>query len=219
MHGAQATATSRMLADSQPTLLASFELTAPRATLIAACATLLAACIAAIASVAGAIMTKNTANRQKQSEKNKLEIENCRKQLGQLYEPLAIRRLKSRRLYDKLRDEMNVAPVGQQEWRLVDHIVDVKNGTKAAKSAVVEILKINDEIESLMTKNAGLIETSPRHDSFDRFIRHNALLQEAWKQGTNQKPNAREKFPYEIDDDIESDVLSIRQRLNTLLAA
>lgn len=204
--------TSRTLGDSQPTLLASFELSAPRATLIAAC-------IAALFSFIGAVMTRNTANRQKQSEKNKQEIENCRKQLGQLYEPLAIRRLKSRRLYDKLRDEMNVAPVGQQEWRLVDHIVDVKNGSEAAKSAVVEILKINDEIESLIANNAGLLETSPRHDSFNRFIAHNALLQEAWKQGANQKPNAREKFPYEIDDDIESDSLIIRQRLNTLLAA
>jgi hypothetical protein len=150
MHEVQATAIMRIVADLQATS-PEFELSAPRATLIAAC-------IAAAFSFIGAMMTRNAAKRQKQGERNQKEIENCRKQLGDLYGPLSILRLKSRRFYEKVRDEMNVAPMGQQDWRLVDHIVDVqKVGNPAAKSAVTEILKINDEIETLITKNAGRI--------------------------------------------------------------
>jgi hypothetical protein len=193
-------------------MLASFELSAPRATLIAAC-------IAAAFSFIGAVMTRNTANRQKQRETNSKEVENCRHQLGDLYGPISILRLKSQRLYDKLRDEMNVAPRGQQDWRLVDHIVDVKNGSNAAQSAVAAIMKINDEIESLITKNSALLETSQRHESFDQFIAHNALLQQAWQEGANQKPTARQTFPSKIDEDIEADAESIRKRLKALLAA
>jgi len=183
-------------------------------------ATLWAAGIAAGASLLSLLVSSVIAVKQKKSEKNAKEIERCQAQLGELYGPLSARRLKSSSLYSVLRQQMGVAPADQEDWRLVDHIVDVRTrGSDLAKSAVTKILAINAEVETLVTQHWGLLETSTPHESFNQFFRHVALLQHAWEEGVNQESTTRTTFPRDLDQDIEADVAKIRARLKNLISA
>lgn len=179
-------------------------------------ATLIAAIIAALASVWAAYKSSQTANVHSERERTDRAIDYCRQQLNELYGPLYMLRQTSRRLYDVLREQMKVDASQHDHWRLVDHIVDVRNGSELAKSSVERILAINAEIQSLLKSKWGLLQEYPPHDSFIQFMSHSALLQQAWDKGANQDADSRTPFPRGIDQDIETDISAIKTELATL---
>jgi hypothetical protein len=184
---------------------------------VAPAATVLAAVVAAIAAGIAAFMAYKTASHQRQRDKTDREIDYRRQQLNELYGRLYMLRLTSKRLYDVLREQMDVAPVEHEQWRLVDHIQDIQSSQKElAKSSVIKILDINAEIETLLKEKWGLLETYPPHQTFTQFMSHSALLQQAWEKGVNQASTSRTVFPRTIDDDIDKDMQVIRAKLNEL---
>lgn len=179
--------------------------------------TLIAAAIAALSAVWAAIKASETARIQRERDATDKSIDFCRQQLNELYGPLYMLRRTSRRLYDVLREQMQVASTDHEKWRLVDHILDVQGGSELAQSSVERILKINIEIQTLLKSKWGLLEVYPPHQSFIDFSSHSELLQQAWDKKANQDADSRTPFPRGIDKDIEADIDSIRAKLEKLV--
>jgi hypothetical protein len=98
-------------------------------------------------------------------------------------------------------------------WRLVDHIVEIKNGSdEKLQRAAEQILHLDEEIEKLLTENAGLYEAFPPPKSFVTFIEHSRRLRLAWEQGRDQTPEERLPFPVDLDNDILAAISAIRDR-------
>lgn len=180
-----------------------------------------AALFAAVAALISAVVAWVSSKRQRNHEERlneianrfthrQREIEFCKQQLNDLYSPVYMLRRASQSLRTLL---PSTNPDGT-DWRLVDHIEDIRNDRdEAGRTAVEEILEINKQIEDLLVTKAGLFEYFPPPSSFDTFIAHTRLLRLAWKQGKNQTSKDRIPFPYEIDQDINKAIESIRGRL------
>ena len=118
------------------------------------------------------------------------------RQLNELYGPLFMLRAESRRLREQ------IGPPSE-EWRLVDHIAEVK--VDQTRAPIVErILAINSRISELVIGKAGLFVSYPSPNSFQEFLSHARLLALSWEAGADQSPEHRLPFPLDFDQDVES---------------
>ena len=124
------------------------------------------------------------------------------RQQNELYGPLYMWRLLSRRLWEQLTEIPNAQP-GVTPWKLIDHIEEIKSEADGRRRLVVEeILKINAELTDLIVGKAGLLYELPPPESFEKFLEHSRMLRINWDQGTNATGISYRPFPGEIDQDI-----------------
>jgi hypothetical protein len=104
------------------------------------------------------------------------------------------------------------------EWRLVDHIEEVRDGAHPEWEAAVEqILHISAKVEDLLTSKAGLFENLPAPESYGQFLAHSGRLRMYWEQRQNQPPDKRLAFAGDqMDEDIAAEHAAIKKRLQNL---
>jgi hypothetical protein len=194
-------------------------------------ATVLAAIIAAVAAVIAAALSIVTAvlTNRWQSESNSAlqrleqqfsdrqrEIDYRRRQLNDFYGRVYMLRRQSESLRRLLPDKDGTG----SRWRLVDHIIDIKNsGTEKQKQAVQMILNFDKEIAGLLTMNVGLYQEFPAPQSYTDFVQHYELLQLAWDQNQNQSEAERLPFPDQFDPDLNAAIEAVKGRLLELVTA
>jgi len=176
----------------------------------------LAACVAALAAITAAIMTWNSSRNQRRQSDEHREIDFRRAQLNELYGPLLMLRQASKRTRELLPDQ----DANGVEWRLVDHIEEVRDGHhRDWEAAVEQILTISDEVDALLISKAGLFETLPPPESFALFLAHSRRLRMYWEERENQPTGKRIPFPgEELDRDIAAAVATVKTRLEKLKA-
>ncbi len=141
-----------------------------------------------------AVLQRELAQRQDELREQIRGHEYKIQQLNELYGPVFMLRAESRQLRER------VGPPSQ-EWRLVDHIAEVK--TDPLRSRIVEeILAINSRIGDLVIGRAGLLARHPAPTSFQEFLAHARLLQMSWEAGVDQDPAHRAPFPLAFDEDV-----------------
>lgn len=173
----------------------------------------LAACVAAIAALTAAGISWFSGRKQRRQSDQHREIDFRRAQLNELYGPLVMWREASKRTRDLLPHE-----VDGKEWRLVDHIEEVRDGEHADWEAAVEqILQISKEVETLLTTKAGLFENLPPREGYTLFLAHAGRLRLYWERGRNQPADKRLPFPGEqIDRDIAAELEVVKGKLEQL---
>jgi hypothetical protein len=135
------------------------------------------------------------------------------RQLNELYGPLYMLRMTSRRLWRQLPGVPNAEP-GVTNWNLVDHIQELKNEPDASRRLIVEeILKINSQLSDLIVGKAGLLEQVPPPESLEKFLEHARTLQVHWEQGADATGVARLPFPGEIDEAVREAIDRLRKDL------
>jgi hypothetical protein len=174
----------------------------------------LAACVAAVAALAAAGISWASGRRQRQQSDQHREIDFRRAQLNELYGPLVMWREASKRTRELLPYE----DANGNEWRLLDHIDEVRGGEHPDwEEAVEQILQISAKVEDLLTSKAGLFESLPAPESYSRFLAHSGRLRMYWEQRKNQPVDKRLPFPGErMDRDIAAELFVIMKRLENL---
>jgi hypothetical protein len=125
-----------------------------------------------------------------------------------------------RRQSESLRGLLPGQDEAGRRWRLVDHVIDVKNGTdEKQKQAVQMILQFDKEIADLLTTNVGLYDQFPAPQSYTDFVQHYERLQLVWDQSLNQGEGERLPFPDQFDVDLNSSITAIKGRLDELVSA
>jgi hypothetical protein len=191
-----------------------FLLTDGSATVLGLNVTLWAAVLAALA----ALVAAGFSYRGVRATNRAAEAESTRsyrvQQLNQLYGPLYMRRRLSRQLYRQL-PGIPDAELGVTEWKLIDHIEEIKVQSGDHRRLIVEkILQINEELSDLIIGSAGLLERFPPPKSFETFLEHATLLRLNWERGANASGAARVPFPPELDVDIPEAIIRLREGLD-----
>jgi hypothetical protein len=194
------------------------------ATVVAAEIAAGAALVAAATSAVTAVVT-NRWQSQSDSSLKRLEqqfsdrqraTEYMRRQLNDFYGRVYMLRRQSESLRRLLPDKDQKG----DRWRLVDHIIDVKNSANAKhKQAVEMILEFDKEIAGLLTTSVGLYDQFPAPQSYTDFVQHYELLQLAWDQNQSQSPAERLPFPDQFDVDLNAAIEDIKKRLDKLVTA
>ncbi len=193
-------------------------------TVIAAIIAAVAAVLAAATSAVTAILTNRWQSQSDSSLKRleqqfsdrQRETDYRRRQLNDFYGRVYMLRRQSESLRRLLPDRDQAG----NRWRLVDHIIDVRNGgDNRQKEAVKTILQLNKEIAGLLTTSVGLYHQFPAPQSYTEFVQHYELLQLAWDQGQNQNEAQRLPFPDQFDPDLNSAIEAIKRRLDELVRA
>lgn len=118
---------------------------------------------------------------------------------------------------DALRDMLPRTGSDGTRWALVDHISEIKVGKDSVQiDAVRRILEINKELDELLASKAGLLRRFPPPDSFLQFVKHSTLLQVAWDRGENHPVSQRIPFPQTFDDDVMTEITTIRGSIERL---
>lgn len=179
-------------------------------------ATVIAALIAAGAALVTSIMSWSSSHRARKAVETQRTQDYRIRQLNELYGPLYMLRMMSRRLWKQLPGVDNAEP-GVTDWKLIDHIVEIKGEEDAKRRLIVEdILKINDQLTELIVGKAGLLERVPPPASFEKFLEHARTLRIYWDQEANvAKGVAHLPFPGEIDDDVREALQTLRRDLAT----
>lgn len=176
----------------------------------------IAAIIASIASLIASLIAWGSSYQARKAVENQRSQDYRVRQLNELYGPLYMRRMESRRLWKQLPGIPDAEP-SSGVWNLIDHIEEIQAEAKAGhhqRRLVVEaILGINHELRGLIVGAAGLLESFPPPESFERFLEHARTLKLHWEQGTNAKGVAYLPFPGEIDGDIEAAITKLRREL------
>jgi hypothetical protein len=194
-------------------------------------ATVVSAIIAAIAAGLSAIMSAVTAvltnkwqsqndssikRLEQQFSDRQRETDYRRRQLNDFYGRVYMLRRQSESLRRLLPDKDKTG----SRWRLVDHIIDVRNSTNAKqKQAVQMILELDKGIAELLTTNVGLYHQFPAPQSYTDFVQHYELLQLAWDQNQNQNETERLPFPDQFDIDLNAAIEAIKGKLDELVTA
>jgi hypothetical protein len=146
----------------------------------------IAATIAAVVSLM-ALGVSLISGRRTQKAVEAQRIQDYRiRQLNELYGPLYMLRMTSRRLWRQLPGVLNAEP-GVTQWHLIDHIQELKNEPEAHRRLIVEeILKINSQLSDLIVGEAGLLERVPPPESFEKFLEHARTLQVHWSEALMQ---------------------------------
>lgn len=173
----------------------------------------IAAIIASFASlIASSLAWGSSRQARKAVEKQRSQDYRVR-QLNELYGPIYMRRMESRRLRKQLPDAAS-AESGKLDWHLLDHIEEIKNETNSHRRHIVKaILDINEELRALIVGAAGLLETFPPPESFEKFLEHARTLKIHWDQGRNAEGVTYLPFPGEIDEDIAKAIQKLRSEL------
>jgi hypothetical protein len=194
------------------------------ATVVAAIIAAAAAGLAAILSAVTAVLTNKWQSQsdssirrlEQQFSDRQREIDYRRRQLNDFYGKVYMLRRQSESLRRLLPDEDDTG----NRWRLVDHIIDVKNGANAKqRQAVQTILQVDKEIAELLTTNVGLYREFPAPQSYTDFVQHYELLQLAWDQNQNQCEKERLPFPDQFDPDLNAAIEAIKGKLDELVTA
>jgi hypothetical protein len=194
------------------------------ATVIAAVIAAAAAGLSATLSAVTAILTNKWQSQSDSSIKmleqqfsdREREIDYRRRQLNDFYGRVYMLRRQSESLRRLLPNDDGMG----NSWRLVDHIIDVKNSTNAKqKQAVQMILQLDKEIAELLTTNVGLYQQFPSPQSYTGFVQHYELLQLAWDQNQDQSETERLPFPDQFDPDLNAAIEAIKRRLDELVTA
>jgi hypothetical protein len=194
------------------------------ATVTAAIIAAVAAGLAAAASTVTAIVT-NRWQAQSDSSLKRLEqqfsdrqreTDYRRRQLNDFYGRVYMLRRQS----DSLRRLLPDKDGAGNRWRLVDHIIDIRNGAnEKQKQAVEMILQLDKEIAELLTTSVGLYDQFPAPQSYTDFVQHYELLQLAWDQNQNQNETERLPFPDQFEPDLNTAIETIKRRLDELVTA
>jgi len=176
---------------------------------IAAGAAILASILSAVISYRSGKATRDAVTKQR-SEDHRV------RQLNELYGPMHILRKESRRLWKQLPPDPDPEP-GVTEWRLIDHIEEIKSESDGRRRKVVDrILDINEQLREFIVGRAGLLLSFPAPDTFETFLIHSTTLAQHWDRGVNvTDPNSYVPFPGEIDSDIDSAIESLRAGLDS----
>jgi hypothetical protein len=194
------------------------------AAVVAAIIAAVAAGLSAILSAVTAVLTNKWQSQSDSSIKRleqqfsdrQREIDYRRRQLNDFYGQVYMLRRQSDSLRRLLPDEDEKG----NRWRLVDHIIDVKNSSNAKqKQAVQAILQFDKEIAELLTTNVGLYHQFPAPQSYTDFVQHYELLQLAWDQNQNQSETERLPFPDQFDPDLNAAIEAIKRKLDELVTA
>lgn len=194
------------------------------ATVVAAVIAAIAAGLSAILSAVTAVLTNKWQSQSDSSIKRleqqfsdrQREIDYRRRQLNDFYGRVYMLRRQSESLRRLLPNEDDTG----NRWRLVDHILDVKNSANAKeKQAVQMILQLDKEIAGLLTSNVGLYQQFPAPQSYTDFVQHYELLQLAWDQNQDQSETERLPFPDNFDPDLNAAIEAIKRKLDELVTA
>jgi hypothetical protein len=194
------------------------------ATVIAAIIAAVAAVLAAAVSAATAVLTNRWQSQSDSSLKRleqqfsdrQRETDYRRRQLNDFYGRVYMLRRQSESLRRLLPDKDQPG----DRWRLVDHIINIRDGAnEKQKQAVETILQLDKEIADLLTTSVGLYLQFPAPQSYTDFVQHYELLQLAWDQDQNQSKAERLPFPDQFDQDLNTAIEAIKRRLDELVTA
>ncbi len=166
------------------------------ATVIAA----VAAVLAAVTSAVAAILTNRWQSQsdsslrrlEQQFSDRQRETDYRRRQLNDFCGRVYMLRRQSESLRRLLPDKDETG----NRWRLVDHVIDIRNGAdEKQRQAVKTILQLDKEIVELLTTSVGLYHQFPAPQSYTDFVQHYELLQLAWDQNQNQSEAERLPSP------------------------
>ena len=188
-------------------------LAAENLTVLGVNVTLLAAVIAALAAITAAVLSYAGVRGTRKAADVQRAREYRIRQLSDLYGPFYMRRKLSRRLWKQLPGVEEAVP-GVTPWNLIDHIEEIKGEATEHRRLIVEhILKINDELTTIITGNAGLLDQFPPPPSFELFLEHAATLRVHWERGENAAGITHIPFPSDLDKDIEVSIKQLRTKL------
>lgn len=173
----------------------------------------IAAIIASIASLIASLIAWGSSHQARKAVEKQRSQDYRVRQLNELYGPLYMRRMESRRLWKQLPGVAGAEP-GKSDWHLLDHIEEIKSEARDHRRLVVEaILTINEELRGLIVGAAGLLESFPPPQSFEKFLEHARTLKIHWNEGKNAEGVTHLPFPGEIDDDIRKAIETLRSEL------
>ena len=173
----------------------------------------IAAIIASIASLIASLIAWGSSYQARKAVEKQRSQDYRVRQLNELYGPLYMRRMESRRLWKQLPGVPGAVP-GKAGWKLIDHIEEIKNESSNHRRLIVEaILQINTELQALIKGAAGLLESFPPPPRFEEFLEHARTLQIHWDEGKNAEGVGYLPFPGKIDEDIEQVIAKLHGEL------
>lgn len=129
------------------------------------------------------------------------------RQLTDLYGPLYMQRMTGLRLWLLLTAGLEVPG----EWRLVDHIEEIKAEVSDRRRHIVEtILELNRQSVEVLNRNAALLFTFPPDECFLEFMDHALTVQQLWDEGLNRGDAHFLPYPVAINDELKRHIDIIR---------
>jgi hypothetical protein len=191
----------------------------------------LGAAIASVFSVITVWMNNRMTNRtlthtaERETEKELLEFKT--QQLNELYGPLLLLLDQSKRLHDRLVQEVNTRPTGAEEkkdleannWRLLDHMTECMADEKSLRARIVqEIVDIGTKMEQLLITKGGLIHGKEPKKSFNDYLLHYRMLVMSHTRKENIAKKQEDYFPRQFPTDVRSAYDAIQAEREALIS-
>lgn len=175
----------------------------------------IAAIIAAVVTIPGILLSLYTLKNQRL----KSERDEIYKKLNSFYGPIRLQLKTSKALYDVFAASVNKR-TGVTDFRTLPFILDGKEFSKTEKTLLMQILNIGKNIEKIIEKNAGLIDSDDLHNEMIKLGTHLRIIREAYNGnytvGDDKEELLEDKTFPDIIDSVDDIFKKLKGRLDEL---
>lgn len=176
---------------------------------------IIAAIIGGLVALPGFIL--NYQNDRLQRRKN--ERDEIYKKLNSFYGPIRLQLKISNELYNIFRSSI-IKRLNLNEFRTLPFILDGNKLNKTEKTLIGQILEIGEQIEEIIERNAGLIDSDDLHDEMVQLGTHIKIIREAkngnYTIGKNKLILLESKTFPDIEKQIDCVFWNLKNRLKKL---